>query len=459
MHARTRHRWLLVAAIGFGAMVAAEEPMAEREPNRLIITRRADKKTDKDRDEKDKNGKNDDEKEEEKKPEWKAWKPEGRALTLGECLAIGQEKQPAIKAAVASLAASERGYLALFGLRKIADIFSPDLPFRRQQSQRGLAAATAEVLKARQENTYDIARLYYSYVYATQQEQTAAEIVEFMETSYDSAVEILKSDIVDPKIKVNEFTLGRLDDIIGEVRDLRGKATNGRKNALVALKEAMGVPQEEAIYPSAKELPLMKGEATLEQVLALARNLRPELVQASVVVDVTRLEVCAQAAVSRRNVVSTFASGTDLHARILPSPMRNGGYRPGAIPPEMPIQFVGTKDDRVSRAQAFVARQEAFAAKSIGLVDAEAAKAYLDYAVAAERIPDATARHERAQKLVEKARTAAATKMDPELLVTNESLASRAQSKYVEAVYEHILALITLEKVTAGGVKPAFPDR
>ena len=58
----------------------------------------------------------------------------------------------------------------------------PDLPFRRQQAQRGLAVGTADVLKAQQENVYDVSRMYYTYVYATQQEQTASEIVEQMES-------------------------------------------------------------------------------------------------------------------------------------------------------------------------------------------------------------------------------------------------------------------------------------
>jgi hypothetical protein len=74
-------------------------------------------------------------------------------------------------------------------------------------------------------------------------------------------------------------------------------------------------------------------------------------------------------------------------------------------------------------------------------------------------VKDTKERHERQQKLVEKSRAAAAARNDPELLVRNESLASQAQARYVEAVYRQVLALIALERVTGGGVVPPFPGR
>jgi hypothetical protein len=390
---------------------------------------------------------------------WSAWVPPGQPMSLAQCLEIGQQRQPAIQAAVASLAASERGYLALFGLRRIADILSPDLPVRKQQACRGLDAARAEVLKAQQENTYDITFLYYSYVYATQQEQTASEIVEQLEAVYDNAVEILKQEIIDPRIKINEFTLGKIDDVISEVRDLRSVASNGRLEAMAGLREAMGVGDEFDFYPADKELPIMNGMVDLDSLLAMAFANRPEMTQIAVVVDVTRLEVCAQQALSRRQTAQTFASGTDLHARILPAPLRNGVYRPGAVPPEMPTQLVGQVADRVAKAEAYLAHQVAAQDKVHGLIRLECKKALTTWTSAVQRVKEAKARHERAQRLVEKSRAAAAANMDQELLVTNESLASRAQSQYVKAVYELIHALATLERVSGGAIKPAFPGR
>ncbi len=393
------------------------------------------------------------------KPVWTPWKPTGQPLTLGQCLALGQERQPAIRAAAASLAASERGYLSLYGLRKIADLLSPDLPIRKRQAQRGLAASGAEVLKARQENTYDVCRLYYTYVYATQQELTAAEILEQIEIFYDTAKEFLKSPIPDPNIKINEFTLGALDGILAEVKDLREEASLGRKKSHYALAEAMGVDGSFEFVVADAELPLMNGRADRENTVSLALANRPELVQAAVVLDVTVLEVCAQIKLDRRQQTQTFASGTDLHSRHIPSPHRNGDYRPGAIAPEMPAQLVGSVADRVARTQEYVRHQGAAYDKAAGLIRLEAINAFLIWESTGDKIKDARERHERAQKLVEKSRSAAATKMDPKLLVENESLASKAQAKYVKAVYEHLLSLIALEKVTGGAVAPSFPGR
>jgi outer membrane protein TolC len=395
---------------------------------------------------------------EEKKPAWKAWQPTGPAHTLGMCLAIGQERQPTIAAAAASLAAAERGYVALIGLRPITEILSPDLPVRKLQSQRGLAAACAEVMKVRQENTYDICRLYFTYVYATQQEQTAAEIVEQLDSFYEIAKEFLKLP-ADPKVKVNEFSLGEIDAVISEVRELREEASTGRKMAYFALKEAMGVPPEYELTLADKELPVMGGTVDQDTVVALAVARRAELVQSAVLVDVTRLEVCAQQKLSRRIRASTFASGTDLHARTIPVAARNGEYRPGAIAPEMPTEIVGSAEDRVGRMTQHLRVHEAAYEKAVGLVKLEAINAYLKWEQAGRRVKDAREAHERAQALVEKARAAAQTKMEPELLVRTESLASKAQARYVTAVKDQIFTLVALERVTAGGVVPAFQNR
>ena len=392
-----------------------------------------------------------------KRPAWKAWDPPGQKLTLGQCLQIGADNHPAVRAAAASLAASERGYLALHNLPRIAEFVTPDLCVRKQQSQRGVLAASAEVMKARQENTYDVTRLYFEYVRATQQEQTASDVVEQMEAFYDSAVEFLKLEVPDPRVKINEFTLGTLDGLIGEVRELRDRASTGRKKALNALQEAMAVDYQ--VVPADTELPLMTGVITQEQVVALALGRRAELTQAGALLEVTRLEVTAQAVQKRGVKVDTFASGSDLHARHLPAPLRNGEYRPGVVVPEMPNQLVGRVDDRVARACEYVRRMEAMHDGVVRLVRTEVVNSFLDWQAATEQVKDTRERHERQQKLVEKSRAASAAKMDPELLVRNESLASQAQARYVEAVYRQVLALIALERVTGGGVAPPFPGR
>jgi outer membrane protein TolC len=399
-----------------------------------------------------------DEKTPERKPFVK-WTPKGEPIGLAASLAIGFENAPTIKAAQASLASSTAGYLALQNFHRGLDLLRPDLPIRRQQAQRGISVGTADVLKAQQENVYDISRLYYTYVYATQQEYTATEIVEQMENFYEIANEILRSGAAGPNAKINQFTLYALEDAIGEIRRLRERATLGRKQALFAWKEAMGVGPEREIYPADKELPLMGGHVTQEQVVEFALSRRAELVQAAAAVDVSRLEICAQDRVRNGTSLNTFAAGSDLHSRNMPAPVRNGEYRPGAVAPEMPTTLVGKRSDRVARAYELAKHQEAVYEKAVGLIRLEAINAFLYWQSAVERVKEAKVRFDRGQKILEESRKAAAAKPDPELLVRNEALAGKAQAEYVEAVQKQIEALIALEKVTGGAVVPTFPGR
>lgn len=402
-------------------------------------------------------GKVEDKKEEKAPLSWKAWRPPGRPITLGECLDIARTRQPAILAAQHSLAASERGYLALMGFHRALDYFSPDLPFRRQQAVRGLAAMTATVQKAIQESVYDTTRVYYEYVRASQQELTATDIIDQMETFYKLAKELVEAG-VDPR-KLNKFTLYGIEEVIEKVKQLREKASYGRRLAVAALAQAMGLEPGEQVYPADSRLPVMGGQVTEEQVVQFALAARPELVQVAVLVDVSRLEVCAQAAVNRRHSLHTFASGTDLHSQMLPAAIRNGDYRPGAVPPEMPPTLVGKREDRVARAAIYSERMDEVYRATVNLVRLEAVNAYLNWKATSERLEEASKRFERGKKLADESSTAAATKQDPELRVRNEALAGEAQAAYVEAVYEHLKALLTLERVTAGQVKAGFPTR
>lgn len=398
-------------------------------------------------------------KDEKAPPPWKAWQPPGRAVTLGECLAVARVRQPAVQAAQLSLAASERGYLALQGFHRALDLFSQDLPFRRRQAERGLVAMTATVQKTIHESTYDTTRVYYEYVRATQQEQTATDIIEQMEVFYKVAKDLVEAGVVDPRMKLNKFTLYALEEVIDKVKQLRETASYGRRLAVHALAQAMGLEPGEQVYPADTKLPVMGGQVTEEQVVQFALAARPELVQVAVLVDVTRLEVCAQGAVNRRHSLHTFASGTDLHSQMLPAAIRNGDYRPGAVPPEMPPTLVGKREDRVARAILYSERMDEVYRATVNLIRLEAVNAYLKWKATSERLEEAQKRFERGKKLAEESRTAAATKQDPELLVKNEALAGEAQAAYVEAVYEHLKALLTLERVTAGQVRAGFPSR
>ena len=383
-----------------------------------------------------------------------------KPLTLGECLAIARDRQPMIRAAYHSYLASAAGSRALGNLGFVANLVTPDLPFRKQQSFRGLTLGMAEIQKVNAETTQDVTVLYYSYVYARQQELTASDIVVQLESFYEVAEGIVKSGVRDPKMRLNQFSLYALQNVISEVRVQRLKAETGRRLALEALCDAMGVEGDFDFVPATKELPLMlSGVLTQEQVVAEALARRPELAQAAAGVDAFRLEVCAQAANKRGRQVPTLASGSDLHSKPVPIAMRNGDYKPGALAPEMPTGLVGRVEDRVARATELSLRQDALYDRTASLIRLEAAKAYLTWDAATRRVQEAKKKFERGRILVEESRAAALARQDPELLVTNEALAGKAQTEYVEAVFDHVKSLAALERITAGGVVTQFPGR
>jgi len=384
--------------------------------------------------------------------------PVPQTMSLAECLAIGLERRPAIKAARHSFNAAVIGQRSLDNIPAIGSFVRPDLPVRKQQSLQGITLAQAVIEKSQQEAIYDITRLYYTYVYARQQEATAADVIEQMELYYSVAEQILKAEVRDPKIKINKFTLFNLQNLIGEIRGLKLEAETGRKQSLEALKEAMGGDSGLDFVPRDTELPIMGGTVTKEKVVELAMTRRPELAMAASGSEAFRLEICAQ--MKARGMKSeTLAAGSDIHSQQVPLPLRNGDYKPGAISPEMPGAIVGKKEDRVARAVELSLRADAVTEQVVNLVRLEAANAYLGWESATKRVAEAKKKYDNSRLMLEEAKTAAITRQDPELIVSNETIAGKALADYVKAAFEHLKALATLERATAGGIRPDFPGR
>ena len=177
-------------------------------------------------------------------------------------------------------------------------------------------------------------------------------------------------------------------------------------------------------------------------------------------VDAFRLEVYAQGKIPFRRVVPTLASGADIHAKPIPAEVRTPTeYRPGAIIPEMPTQLVGSKYDRVCRAMAFAQRAEAVYEKARNLIIVEAEGTYFDFELASERLTFAKQQFELSKDIQQRARDAADTTKAKDQLVQAEVVAAKAQSDYLLAVQEYLLALAALERTTAGGIRPKFPNR
>lgn len=388
----------------------------------------------------------------------------GPEMTLGECIAVALERQPSLKAVLESTAATEAGYRSLTNFGTASTILSPDLEIRKQQAKRGLMATSAEYQKLHNEVVQDVTRLYYTAVYARQQQQLAENVVVRLEFLVDVGRRLLETE-KDPKNLegFNTLKLRIMEDGLQQALALQATAKIGRQKALAGLREVMAV--DARTFPfriKDEEMPVMKQNVALtkDRVVELALERRPELVLAAAGVDAFRLEVYAQGRVPFRRVVPTLASGADIHAKEIPPPIRTGTeYRPGAIIPEMPVQLVGSKFDRVCRAMAFAQRAEAVYEKARNLIIVEAEGTYFDFELASEKLSFAKKRFDLSKDIQQRARDQAdATKAKDQLLQA-EVVAAKSQSDYLLAVQEYLLSLAALERTTAGGIRPAFPGR
>ncbi|MBA4190671.1 MAG: hypothetical protein C0467_22025 [Planctomycetaceae bacterium] len=388
----------------------------------------------------------------------------GPFLSLGECVAVALDRQPSLKAVKASMAATEAGYSALLKFGTPATLLSPDLDIRKQQAQRGLAASAAELQKARNEIVQDVTRLYYSAVYAKQAEAVASDLGGQLEELTKLAWEILKNE-PDPK-KLEGLTRGKIllmEIGIREVREKQAQARIGRQQALAALRQVMAVDEQSFPFRvKDTELPLMaqKVPFTKELVVEQALCRRPELALASAGVDAFRLEVYAQGKIPFKRKVPTFGSGADIHSKEIPQAIRTSKeYRPGGVNLELPPQLVGSKFDRVCRAMAFSQRADAVYESARSLVVLEAENGYLEFEFATEKLKYAKEKLDLALDIQKSARENQQNIKDKSVIVQAEVIATKSQADYLEAVLQHLVALSALERITAGGIQPAFPGR
>jgi hypothetical protein len=385
-----------------------------------------------------------------------------RVLNLAECLQIGYDKQPSLVAARASLAAAQDQQTALDNLaRSPAGLLVPDLAIRRQQACIGVEIAEASVRQTEQQVKYNITRLYYTVVYARAQLQVADEVAQVF-----GLYQGLVGDAIKQKGAPKDWTSATVDRLVvyrGLAENKKEEAADGINRALSALKEAMGSCED--IDIQAKELPELSARLVKCEIVAMADALRPELVMAAKFVDLTNLEVEAQGKHRMPGQIATFAQAGDIHARQIPQDRSNADYHPGGIPPEMPATLVGSRTMRMERAKDFSARAAAVSEKTRKLIILEAENAYFEANELRNRIegPTDPTTGKRIGGLRDAARAggrmveetpkdvAGLQKVKIEDLLTNLVLGSQARGQYNEALWRSILALASLERVTAGG--------
>ena len=374
-------------------------------------------------------------------------------LTLADCIRLGLERQPALAAHRASVAAAQTQSRGLEELR-VPTFIRRDLPIRRKQARLGITIAEAGLEQAQWETVSAVSRTYYGVLYARRQLQVAEDVVGDLKFYQERVSDLVK------KGASREWTTSTVDKItvylrLAETR--RDEARRGIDRALAALREAMGVPPEMPLVIADTGLPEVKAEPNREEIVALALARRGELVQAQTAERVVCLEVAAQDATCGAQT-QTFASVVDLHARPVPQGIENREYRPGATGLEMPPHFAGPREARVERARELDGRAVAVVEKTRNLIALDAADAFANWEEAHRRVPETQAAAEAGGRLARTTREdfTSGAQVRIEDILTNEVLAGQARAAANEARYHELIGLAGLQRVTAGGYDPGL---
>lgn len=377
-------------------------------------------------------------------------------LTVADCLRIADEQQPALAAHRASLAAAQTQYQGLKRLHP-PPFVARDLPIRRQQACMGVTIAKAGLDQAWWETAYAVERTYYSVLYARQQQQVADDLVAALKFYHERVADLVK------KGESRDYTTSTVDKIglyLALAQTRQAEASRGMERALAALREAMGVAAGTPLTLAENKLPEPKVEVSRDQIVNLAVANRGELVQAETAERVTALEVDAQGK-SLRPTMRTFAAVVDVHARPVPQGLANTEYRPGAVSLEMPTLMAGPRSARIERAENLSARATAVVDKTRNLVALDAEDAFLKWEDAVKKLPTAKAGAEGGLRLSKNTREdfTAGQRVKIEDILTNEVLAAQARSGYNETLYQLVIGLAGLQRVTAGGFDPGFAPK
>ncbi len=384
------------------------------------------------------------------------------AADLAQLRALALEHQPAIKAQQASVLATMRSKEAIERLI-LPGLVRRDLQYRREQAGQGLLASQAHLNKVEWETRYNVTRNYLSALFAQEQYKIASKVL----GPKDQVTSLYYLEEVATKARegrrdVKSWDVGEIKVLIQTAQARREEASAGKQRALAALREAVGLEpcipiqlNEEATLPD-----LAVSVPCKEEVVRLALQRRGEMIQATVAVALTCLEVKAQSVLTGFKA-DTFASAADLHAIPVPQGSNGAEYRPAAVAIEMPTQLIGNKDARVQRARAFHARAEAVADKTRQLIALEAEDAYLKWQEAARQ--EAFYRQALKEDEILNANfpnfdpadpMSGRPRLDEVLKVRNRT--TELKLRLNQARYDLLLALATLERVTAGGVNPGF---
>jgi outer membrane protein TolC len=379
---------------------------------------------------------------------------EAPVVNLAGCRALALARQPAIAAAQASFNASVARQNALETIR-VPRFLVRDLPVRKQQAAVGLGIAQAEVQRVQIDTLYSVTYSYLSAQYAVEQRK----LLDGSRDRLQQLMEGVQAGLKAGKTNVRKEDEPRVQAYQLLVQSRREEALHGEQRALSALREAIGVdPHTPLILANGGQFrvnPLV----SRDQVVCLALSRRPEIQQASLLVQVHSLEVEAQWLRKLFPQVQTFASGSDLHVRPLPAGSYGEQYSPAAVGPEMPANLAGHRQARTEVAQIYTDRAQSVAEKARNLIRLETEQAFLRYLETSRRLPALIEAAEKAQAVFDavdnsfKKGERATTVRD---WLEAGTLVTDLKAQVNTTRYHMLIALAGLERATVGGFCPGF---
>jgi outer membrane protein TolC len=375
-------------------------------------------------------------------------------LNLAQAVHMALERHPKIAAQHASLAAAQDGLAALENLRLLA-LVDHEIPIRQEQASYGVAAAAADLHRIEREVVYEATRAYFSVVFAREQQRVAGRVVDRLGATHDAAARALKAGARNATSTDVNRSLVYLR--LAQTKQIEARL--GIKRALALLREAVGAGPGCCVEVADTHLRQPSARAACATILTLAVARRDDVILSNLFTDITCLEVRAQGTRMMKRM-ETFAAGSDIHSREVQQTVRDGEYRPGGLPPEMPDLLVGNRADRQKHASSLNERAAAAAEATRNLIALEAENAFLLWQQALEQTARAREAAETGDRLaddLDKDYTGGA-KVRVEEVINARVLASQARSSYNEYLFRQIIGLAELERVTGGGFHADLSD-
>lgn len=384
-------------------------------------------------------------------------------LTIQACRQISLANQPTLAATQAALKAALDRVHALETLR-VPSCLARDLPLRRKQAALGVTIAQAAVAQAEVETLHGIVSSYLGALYAAQQVRLANDPDHGIRRRLKD-LQILVNDLFQSKQR-HEDTLPEHRNLVRSfLQTLDGRvseAEQGELRALAALREAMGMGPDCPVVLAGRDLPCPRVTLPpLNELTAFALAHRGEMIQAATFADVVCLEIDAQAT-NHRPSMRTFASGSDIHAKPIPSTDLGGvNFRPSIVGPDMPVYLTGSRAARVQQAQDYCERARALTVKTRNLIALEVEDLYrrwLDKSAKAAHLQkayyEAVAFSEKMRESFNKQEKRSYPNVDE--VINAGLIATRLQLEWKEAHYQALLALAALDRATAGALAVDF---